>query len=145
MVVIKYSDLRDAFDFVSFGVPFESNAFLCVDTGVIYWTSDTGELDEEVPEDLETSDRYIAIPHKNDLNLGRDLALSFAEQELPDDYDTVAGFFRSKGAYGRFKQLLESRGVLEAWYRFEDQAVEAALRQWCEVSGIPLSPAQPEA
>ena len=145
MVAIQYADLRDAFDFISFGVPFESNAFLCVDTGVIYCTSDAGELDEEVPDDLETSDRYIAIPHKNDLNLGRDLALSFAEQELPDDYDTVAGFFRSKGAYGRFKQLLESRGVLEAWYAFEGRAVEAALRRWCDDNGIPLSPAQPEA
>lgn len=28
-------------------------------------------------EDLETSDRYIAVPHKNELGLGRDLALSF--------------------------------------------------------------------
>ena len=145
MVAINYSDLRDAFDFVSFGAPFESNAFLCVDTGEIYCTSDTLELDEEAPDDLETSDRYIAIPHKNDLNLGRDLALSFADQELPDDYATVAGFFRSKGAYGRFKQLLESRGVLEAWYKFEGQAVETALRQWCEDNGIQLGSAQPEA
>ncbi|MGH8865881.1 MAG: hypothetical protein ACREVZ_14755 [Burkholderiales bacterium] len=145
MAVIKYSDLRDAFDFVSFGAPFESHAFLCVDTGVIHCTSDTLELDEEVPDDLETSDRYIAIPHKNDLNLGRDLALSFADQELPADYATVAGFFRSKGAYSRFKQLLESRGVLEAWYAFEGNAIDAALRQWCEDNGIQLSPAQPEA
>ena len=145
MVAIKYPDLRDAFDFVSFGAPFESNAFLCVDTGVIYCTSNTGELDEEVPDDLETSDRYIAIPHKNDLNLGRDLALSFADQELPDDRATVAGFFRRKGAYSRFKQWLESRDILEAWYAFESQATEAALRRWCEDNDIQLSAAQPEA
>ncbi len=44
MAVIKYSDLRDAFDFVSFGTPFESNAFLCVDTGVIHCMSNTLEL-----------------------------------------------------------------------------------------------------
>ena len=145
MVAIKYADLLDAFDFVSFGAPFESSAFICANTGAIYCRSDTLELDEEVPEDLETSDRYIAIPHKNDLNLGRDLVLSFVDQTLPDDYNTVAGFFRSKGAYSRFKQLLESRGVLETWYTFEANAVEAALRQWCEENSIQLSPAQPEA
>ena len=48
-------------------------------------------------------------------------------------------------AYSRFKQLLESGGVLEAWYLFEANAVEAALRQWCEDNSIQLSPAQPEA
>ncbi|MDP3823084.1 MAG: UPF0158 family protein [Burkholderiales bacterium] len=145
MVTIKYADLLDAFEFVSFGDPFESSAFICADTGVIYCMSDTLELDEEVPEDLETSDRYIAIPHKNELNLGRKLVLSFVDQALPNDYNTVAGFFRRKGAYSRFKQLLESRGVLDAWYLFETHAVEAALRQWCEDNSIQLSPAQPEA
>ena len=144
MVAIKYADLLDAFEFVSFGDPFESSAFICVDAGVIYCTSDTLELDEEVPEDLETSDRYIAIPHKNELNLGRDLALSFVDQALPNDYNTVAGFFRRKGAYSRFKQLLESRGVLNAWYLFETHAVEVALRQWCDENNVQLSPAQAE-
>jgi hypothetical protein len=139
VVAIKYADLRDAFDFVSFGAPFESSAFICADTGVIYRRSETLELDEDVPEDLETSGRYIAIPHKNDLNLGRDLVLSFVDQALPDDHGIVAGFFRSKGTYSRFKQLLESRGVLEAWYTFEANAVEAALRQWCEENGIQLA------
>lgn len=145
MVAIKYADLLDAFDFVSFGAPFESRAFICADTGVIYCASDSLELDEEVPEDLETSDRYIAIPHKNDLNLGRDLALSFVDQALPDDYNTVVGFFRRKGAYSRFKQLLEPRGALDAWFAFEAHAVEAALRQWCEENDVQLSPAQPKA
>ena len=140
MVAIKYADLLDAFEFVSFGAPFESSAFICADTGVIYCTSDTLELDEKVPEDLETSDRYIAIPHKNDLNLGRDLVLSFVDQALSEDYGTVAGFFRRKGAYSRFKQLLESRGALEAWFTFEANAVEAALRQWCEENRIQLQP-----
>ena len=145
MAAIKYSDLLDAFELVSASAAFESRAFICTDTGVIYCTSDTLELDEEVPEDLDTSDRYIAIPHKSDLNLGRDMVLSFVDQTLPDDYGAVAGFFRSKGAYSRFKQLLESRGALEVWFTFEAHAVEVALRQWCEENRIKPHPAQPEA
>ena len=35
------------------------------------------------PADLETSDRYIAVPHKNELGLGRDLALSFIRSRDP--------------------------------------------------------------
>ena len=94
------------------------------------------ETEEDLPEDLETSDRYIAVPHKNELGLGRDLALSFIDRELPGDYNTAAGFFRRKGAYGRFKQLLQSRSMLQRWYDFENSATEEALRAWCEENGI---------
>ncbi|MFC5521636.1 hypothetical protein [Polaromonas jejuensis] len=52
MVAIKCADLRDAFDFVSFGTPVDSRAFIRPDTGVIDCGSDTLELDEAVPEDL---------------------------------------------------------------------------------------------
>jgi hypothetical protein len=47
-----------------------------MDTGAIYWISEPNPLEEEVPDDLETSDRHIAIPHKNDLDLGSSSNLS---------------------------------------------------------------------
>lgn len=138
MATVKFSDLLDAFEFVSFGSPFEHNAYIDPDTGAIYYVSAQIDLEEEVPDDLETSDRYIAIPHKNDLNLGRRLALSFVDQELPNDYDTVNDFFRSKGAYSRFKGFLEGRNLLERWYAFEATATENALRTWCHENNITL-------
>ena len=137
-VSVNATDLRTTFEFVSAGAPFEHSAYICLDTGKIYWQSISAGLEEEIdlPEDLETSDRYIAVPHKNDLGLGRRLALAFVVQELPDDYDTVAGFFRRRGAYGRFKELLHARGILQPWYEFEDRAMEKALLAWCEENGI---------
>src|SRR6516165_5398334 len=62
--------------------------------------------------------------------------LAFVDQELSDEYDTVAGFFGRRGAYGRFKALLHARGVLERWYEFENRAMEEALLTWCEENGI---------
>jgi hypothetical protein len=135
---VKFSELLDAFEFVSFGALFEHRAYINADTGAILWVSTEIELEDEIPDDLETSDRYISVPHKNDLNLGRDLALSFADEELPDQYNTVAGFFRSKGAYGRFKDFLEARGLLERWYAFEARATEKALFSWCQENNIAL-------
>jgi hypothetical protein len=64
--------------------------------------------EDDLPDDLETSDRYIAVPHKNDLGLGRRLALTFADREMPDSGEIVAGFFRRRGAYARFKDLVDS-------------------------------------
>ena len=107
MVKVKYDDLSAAFDFVSFAAPFEHRAFVSLDTGAIHWISETSPLDEEeLPDDLEESDRYLPIPHKNDLDLGNNLALRFAEEQLPNRYADVADFFRRRGAYARFKELL---------------------------------------
>jgi uncharacterized protein UPF0158 len=139
MATVKYAELLAGLEFVSSGAPFEHDAYIGPDTGTIFWVSSmTGDLEDEVPDDFETSDRYIPVPHKNDLDVGRDLVLSFIERELPGEYDTVTGFFRSKGAYRRFKNLLEARNLLERWYSFEAAATEQALRSWCEANGIKL-------
>ena len=68
-VSVNAEELRTAFEFVSFGAPLEPSSYICVDTGKIYCHSVSVGLEEEedLPEDLETSDRYIAVPHKNDL------------------------------------------------------------------------------
>ena len=60
------------------------------------------------------------------------------DEELPEDFDSVEGFFRRKGAYRRFKDLLESRGKLERWHEFENAATERALLDWCEANDIRL-------
>ncbi len=63
---------------------------------------------------------------------------AFVEEALPDEWNRVAEMFRRKGAYGRFKPLLQDRGALERWYAFEAAATERALKDWCELNDIPL-------
>ena len=138
MVTVKHDDLSPAFDFVGSAPPTENNAYISLDTGEIFWTSELNPVEEDVPDDLETSDRYIAVPHKNDLGLGRNLALRFVMQQLPERHEQVAGIFRRKGAYARFKQLLESEGMLGKWYEFEAESVERALKEWCAENGIQI-------
>jgi len=140
MVRVKYDDLSTAFDFVSFAGPMEHRAYVSLDTGTIYWISETNPIEEnELPDDLETSDRYIAIPHKSELDLGNSLALRFVEERLPGRYSDVVSFFRRRGAYARFKGLLAAEGCLEEWYAFEAAATERALREWCEANAIHLT------
>jgi hypothetical protein len=139
MVKVKFDDLLAAFDFVSFGTPFENQAFVSLDTGAVYWMSESNPIEEEdLPDDLEASDRYLAVPHKNDLELGNHLALRFAEEQLPDRLATITHFFRHRGAYARFKELLSSEGCLDRWYAYEAEATEQALRDWCKENEIQL-------
>jgi hypothetical protein len=136
VVTVKYEDLSLAFDFVSFGAPMEHLAYISLDTGAIYWISEDNPTDEEIPDDLETSDRYVAIPHKNDLDLGSELALRFAAEELPERYARIQEFFHHRGAYARFKDLLAAEGRLDRWYQFETEATDKALKEWCAENGI---------
>ena len=144
-VAVDAQELRNAYDFVSAGGPFDHSAWICLDTGKIYWRSSATELeDEDLPEDIDDSDRYLAVPSQHDLKLGRRLALAFVAEELPDDYDTVEGFFRRRGAYGRFKDLLDARGKLQQWYEYESRATDEALAAWCAEHSIQSIANRPE-
>jgi hypothetical protein len=138
--LVSYADLLAAFDWVSSSGAMENSAFVSRKTGATHWASDVIELEDELPEDIEDGSIYLAVPHKNDLDLGKQSALRFAEKHLPESSATVAGFFRQRGAYARLKDLLERKGILEAWYEYESQAVEQALRGWSDENGIQLKP-----
>jgi putative CocE/NonD family hydrolase len=120
-------------------MPHENTAYIRTDTGTIHLVSEA--IDEEEPDDLESSDAYVSVPHKNDLDLGRNLVFAFVEEHMPDDWDTVRDIFRKRGAYGRFKDLLQRRRMLDKWFAYEESATEAAVRAWCEDVGIQLSDA----
>ncbi len=139
---VSFEDILNAFEFVNMGGFGEHQAVLCRQSGKIYWHSELSELDEledELPDDIENEDQYLAIPDKRELDLGKPLALDFARQVLPRDFDEVRRIFGRRGAYARFKHLLAERRALEQWYDFEQKATERALREWCELNSIELA------
>ena len=133
---IKFSDIEDAFFFVSMGEMYMNNAFLCKRTGQIFYISDAGDSDE-LPEDIDDNlENYIDIPHKNELNLGKSLVLEFSAIYLPEYIEKLNSIFRKKGAYSRFKNLLDEKGLLDKWYEFEEEEQNKALREWCKENNI---------
>jgi hypothetical protein len=140
---VSFSDIEDAFLFVSSAPYGTHSAFLNVETGQVLYRSEMAVIDEIDDEDMDW-DQLIEVPHKNDLDLGRPLVLEFVTMRLPDDYDHVRCIFGRRGAYGRFKDFLASKGLLEEWYRFENEREQEALRSWCEENQIPLSDSRPD-
>jgi len=138
-VAVPFDRILEAFEFVSFGPPEEHQAYLCLETGKIYWHSELGDDEEELPEDVDDAEKYIAIPHKNDVDLGRNLAIEFVDAVLPDAASEVERMFSRRGAYSNFKNLLERRGLLQRWYEYEAAAEDKALREWCADQGIEIA------
>jgi len=136
-MAISFSDIEDAFFFVSMDQMFINNAYLCKETGQIFYTSEMGDSDE-LPEDIDYPEKYISIPHKNELDLGKSLVLEFISTYLPEELEKVYSIFRHKGAYSRYKDLLERKGALEDWYKFENERRELALKEWSRENNIEI-------
>ena len=96
------------------------------------------DLDCELPDDFEESDRYLQIPHKNDLDLGRRLVDEFVAARAPHLTNAAADAFHRRGAYGKWKSMLESEGLLDSWYKFENQRATEAIANWCVENHLPL-------
>jgi len=136
-MAISYSDIENAFFFVSSDQRFMHNAFLCKETGELFYTSEMGDSDE-LPEDIDNLDKYISIPHKNDLDLGKSLVIEFTSKYLPEELDGVYSIFRRKGAYSRYKDFLLRKGFLDEWYKYENERQDMVLKEWCRSNNIEI-------
>lgn len=136
---VSFSDLELAFEFVSSDGGGANQAYLCKETGKIYWHTDIGDNFEELPDDIDDAEKYIQIPDRRELDLGKPLVLDFAREFLRDDFDEVREIFSHRGAYAAFKRLLLRRRALDRWYDFSAEAQRRALREWCEDNLIELS------
>jgi len=135
--------LMMALDAVSSGAScgIETLAYVCTKTGKVWVTGfdDDSLEDEGLPTDLSDNAQYIMAPEKSELDLGKELALAFVEQNLPDELNRVYALFRRKGAYGNYKQLLSYFNLLEQWHAFEENQTELALQSWCQTQGLSFS------
>lgn len=134
MPTVNLSELQGAVEWVS-NDDWDSEAYVCRLTGRIYLASGEPDIldeEDEVPNDIDDVGKYVPVPHERDLDLGTRLVFDFAAEHLADQYDEVRNIFRSKGAYGRFKALLERQGALENWYGYSDERTLSALEEWCK-------------
>lgn len=132
----KLDDLITAFEWVSVSGLLENSAYISKETGTIYLRSDDYEFEDELPEDLNDPSRYISVPHKNDLDLGKWLVIRYVDEALPSHASAVREIFRKKGAYAKFKILLDRQGHLTKWYSYESEKIEQKMRAWAEENGI---------
>jgi hypothetical protein len=137
---VRIGEIAEAFDVANTkGYMGEFRAFVCKQTGKIHYDfSDAAGMDDKLPDDIDDKEKYIALPDKRDLGLGKPLVLDFAREFLPDDFDDVHYFFSKRGAYPKFKALLARRGAIDRWHAFEAKATEQALRDWCAVHSIEI-------
>ncbi|MHB9137918.1 MAG: hypothetical protein ACYC4Q_00780 [Victivallaceae bacterium] len=135
----KFTDVLDAFEFVSSDMYCSNQAVVNKNTGKFLYKSEIAGEDEIKEAGINVnSGEWVKIPHKNDLDLGRSIVFEFIADKLPEKLDYVNKMFRQRGAYSKLKHLLDSCGLLQTWDDFENSREEETLRQWCLDNGIKL-------
>jgi len=135
---ISFDDIENAYLFISMSDMSDNSAILNRETGEIYYISELGDSDE-LPDDVDDPDKYIDIPDKYALDLGKRLVFQFVEGNIPEELARVEKYFRQRGAYSKYKSLLEQKGLLDQWHKFEDDKRKEALIEWCKDNGIEIS------
>jgi len=130
-------DIEMAFEFVSGASDGSHRAvYSRTEDRFLYESDLAGE--SEIPEDIDPDD-CVEVPDKQELDLGHDLVFRFVDSRLPGESARVRDIFRKRGAYSRFKALLERAGFLQAWYDTEASAMQEAIRDWCKENRIMIA------
>jgi hypothetical protein len=134
---MAYDAIADAFHYLSDAPPGERRAVVHRPTGRVFLASLKAGYDER-PAGAETDPDYVTLPHRQELDPGKPLLLEFIRGHCPAELARVEGFFARPGAFRNVRELLRRRRLMESWQVFEEQRLEALLRQWCADRGLPL-------
>jgi hypothetical protein len=80
----------------------------------------------------------VYLPDRCDVDLGRELVNEFVLSTAPELERDVQRAFSGRGAYARYKSLLQRKGLLEAWYDFEARRETEVMLEWAEENGITI-------
>lgn len=133
---MKYLDLESAYEYANLGGSYDHFAFVSKKTGEILYGGGDGEIEEERYDEIYESDDFVEVPEKADFDLGTRLVWKFVAREIPGMEPKIRAIFSRRGAYARFKDLLEYNGLLESWFSFESEMTKVALLDWCSSNGI---------
>ena len=146
-IQITYADLEAALGWSSSGGQGENEALICLAhssrPAQVYYRSAYGDEPEPLPDDIDDESLYLAVPHQNELNLGRDLIFRFVETQAPQIESQVKAAFRQRGAYSKFKSAVDRAGLLAQWFAFEAAETRTALTSWAEENGLVVVEAAP--
>ena len=103
--------------------------------------------DDIIPDDVDEYDqvdwlfeyiddhpeRFIAVDiHYNAYDTMVDFINTIDDDKL---YNKLSDAIRGKGAFRRFRYVVEEAGLLQKWYDFKNAAEKDAIREWCELKG----------
>ncbi len=93
----------------------------------------------EVAVLIETTDRYLALPGRFEVNEWN-IMNEFCHQVKRDNIRaTLLRVIQGSHPFRRFKEQIANHNLWGEWNRFRRQAFGEILREWCEENGISIT------
>jgi hypothetical protein len=147
---VKIDDIIDAIDFDSD----MSESFLNTKTKQVclfsYEELRAAENDEDISDSadwyceavasakhyLETPDDYLPLPEKYDFNEYRIMEKFISRVIISKQSEMLSQSIKGRGAFRRFKTMLERLGLLDEWYKYRGQKLREFVEFWCKENEI---------
>jgi Uncharacterised protein family (UPF0158) len=99
------------------------------------WQKEEAELAVRI----ETSDQYLRLPDRFDVNEWNIMNEFCHEVKREEIRATLLRAIQGSHAFRRFKDQIANHNLWNEWNRFRRQAFGEILRDWCEENGIMLT------
>lgn len=136
--------------------PDSFHVFVHGPTGELLVLPDPDELgmedDEDVAADWERVEHpdWVEMPTKAELDTWRIRDRFARSQADPETAEALVRALRQRGAYGRFRDEVERRGLRDAWFAHEQAAFEQIVRDalcvagWLKFDDGPAASSEPD-
>ena len=152
MVSLKYlgEEFECTTDVISYWFDRETEQVIFIDT--YSYSFDDDDEDDDVGGDStdeeylinknidrlikDNPDRFVQLPSKYELHEWQ--IMSDFVEEMPDGErkEDLRDSIHGKGAFRKFKYMVERLDLLEDWYAFKSAAYREKAREWCEDNDI---------
>lgn len=84
----------------------------------------------------DTTRRFVPLPTSHDVH-EHSIMVDFTDT-LPESglRNQLSDALRHAGAFRRFKDLVHSHDIADAWYRFRDEELTRIARKWADANNI---------
>lgn len=125
--MVKLSVIKDALE----DVDMDSTCYFNKETNEILWQWGFNEEYSTYKEEDEANDNIICMFDyfsKNDYDIMQDFIDTIEDINLREKlYDATRG----RGAFSRFRYIVESSDLLEEWYKYKDEKYKVIAKEWC--------------
>ncbi len=85
---------------------------------------------------LENQDDFLSLPEKYDFNEYRIIEKFIARVVISKQSAMLSQSIHGKGAFRRFKTMLEKLGLIDEWYKYRGQQLRKFVEFWCKENKI---------
>lgn len=130
--MVKLSEIKDALD----SVDISSTCYFNKETNEILWQWDYNKEYSTYKEEDEANDNIINMFdyfYKNDYDIMQDFIDTIEDINLREKLYYAT---RGRGAFSRFRYIIESNDLLDTWYKYKDEKYKTIAKEWCVDNNI---------